>query len=225
MIKLKDVSRKFTSRKSEVTALDGVNIQIKEGEFIAVVGPSGSGKSTLLNIIGGLDTPTKGQAEINGKDLRKLKDKELSQYRNREIGFIFQEFHLEPLSTVKENILLPTLFNHKTNEEDALSETLIKEVGLSKKTNARAQELSGGEKQRTAIARALINNPKIIIADEPTGNLDQKTGKTIINLLKRLHKIHNTTLIIATHDENIANTAKRIIHIEDGKIHKQPHHP
>jgi putative ABC transport system ATP-binding protein len=220
MIKLKNISKKFAYGKSSKEALSNISIQIKKGEFIAIVGHSGSGKTTLLNIIGGLDSPTKGEIMFNKKNLNKLSDDKLSGYRSKEIGFIFQEFHLEPNLTVKGNILLPTHFNKKIKDKDALAEKLIKEVKLSKQLNSKASELSGGEKQRTAIARALINNPKIIIADEPTGNLDAETGETIIDLLKNLQKNHDITLIIATHDLKIAKAANRIIKISEGKIVK-----
>jgi ABC-type lipoprotein export system ATPase subunit len=217
MIKIKDVSKKFVSGKSENFALIGVNLEIEEGEFVAITGPSGSGKSTLLNIIGGLDNPSKGSVFVNNKDISLYKDRQLSEYRNKNIGIIFQEFYLEPSLTVKENILLPTYFNND-EKDPTLADKLIHEVDLLGKTNSSVNELSGGQKQRVAIARALINSPTIILADEPTGNLDSKTGEKIITLLKRLHKDHKVTLVVATHDENIANSANRIIKIEDGKL-------
>lgn len=218
MIVLQEIYKKFSSGKSKTDALIDVNIKIKEGEFVAITGPSGSGKTTLLNIIGGLDSPTKGKVFINDFDLKHMDDDELSRYRNKEVGFIFQEFYLEPFLSVRKNILLPTLFDGHTHDVETYANELLKEVKLTKKAKAKAKELSGGEKQRTAIARALINKPKIIIADEPTGNLDQETGEAIINLLKNLQKTHNVTLVIATHDKEIARLAERIIHIEDGII-------
>jgi len=218
MIVLQEIYKKFSSGKSKTDALINVNIKIREGEFVALTGPSGSGKTTLLNIIGGLDSPTKGKVLINDFDLKHMNDDELSSYRNKEIGFIFQEFYLQPSLSVRKNILLPTLFDGHTHDVEAYADELLKEVKLVKKSHAKANELSGGEKQRTAIARALINKPKIIIADEPTGNLDQETGEAIINLLKNLQKTHNITLIIATHDKEIARLAERVIHIEDGVI-------
>jgi putative ABC transport system ATP-binding protein len=218
MIKITNVCRRFISGKSFLDALTNINLEIEENDFIALVGPSGSGKSTLLNLIGGLDQPTKGSIFIRNKDIGLYNDKELSKYRNSTIGFVFQEFHLEPFLSVKKNILLPTQFGtHEKNIEEKASK-LIQEVGLSKKSDTKVHELSGGQKQRTAIARALINSPQIILADEPTGNLDEKTGETIINLLKKAHKEHNTTLIIATHDAKIAKSANKIIQIKDGKI-------
>lgn len=218
MIQLKNICKKFVSGKTSNSALSDINLSIKEGEFVALMGPSGSGKSTLLNLMGGLESPSEGTILINEKDISEHGDKELSHYRNNTIGFIFQEFHLEQFLTVKENVLLPTHFNHPSKHDEAYAEKLIKEVELGNKIDSKITELSGGQKQRTAIARALINHPKIILADEPTGNLDFKTGETIIGLLKSLHKIHKTTLIIATHDHAVAKAAGRIVHIEDGKI-------
>ncbi len=218
MIQLKNISKKFVSGKSSTNALSDINLDIKEGQCIALMGPSGSGKSTLLNLIGGLDTPSEGSIFVEGKDIASYKDKKLSQYRNHTIGFIFQEFHLEPFMTVKNNVLLPTYFNHPSKHDEIYAEKLIKEVDLGNKIDSKINELSGGQKQRTAIARALINKPKIILADEPTGSLDLKTGQTIIDLLKKLQKIHNITLIIATHDPLIAKAAEKIINVEDGHL-------
>lgn len=220
MIILKNITKNFNSGKSSFKALKDINLEIKKGEFVAIIGPSGSGKTTLLNIIGGLDTPTKGEVLFNKKNISSFDDDKLSKYRNSFVGFIFQEFHLDPHLTVKENVLLPTFFNHKSKKDEFNAEKLIKEVKLWSKINSKTSELSGGEKQRTAIARALINNPQIIIADEPTGNLDTSTGKTIIALLKNLHKSHNITLIVATHDQKIAKLAKKIIKISAGEIKK-----
>ena len=217
MIKIKDVSKKFVSGKSETSALININLEIKENEFIAITGPSGSGKSTLLNIIGGLDSPSKGNIFVNNKDINLYNDKQLSEYRNNNVGFIFQEFYLEPSLNVKENILLPTYFN-KAIKDHKIADSLINKVDLATKTYANINELSGGQKQRVAIARALINAPTIVLADEPTGNLDSETGEKIITLLKQLYKEKKITLIIATHDQTIAKTANRIIKIEDGKL-------
>lgn len=218
MIKIKNVSRKFVSGKTSLDALIDINLTIKEGEFIALVGPSGSGKSTLLNLLGGLDSPTEGSIFINETDISLFNDTQLSAYRNSTVGFVFQEFHLEPFLTVKKNILLPTYFNHSDKDDEKRAEKLIEEVELSAKSDVKINELSGGQKQRAAIARALINRPKIILADEPTGNLDLKTGATIIKLLRALHKNHKTTLIIATHDQTVAKAAEKIIEIKDGKL-------
>ncbi len=217
MIEIKNLSKNFSSGKQPLHALDKVSLSIKEGQFVAIVGPSGSGKSTLLNLIGGLDTPTTGEIIIKNSHLSKLSDRELSHYRNHTVGFIFQEFHLEPFLTVKQNVLLPTVFNSNHHKETE-AESLIKEVGLQSKMNTKASELSGGQKQRTAIARALINNPHLILADEPTGNLDSATTHTIIDLLRDLQRLHGTTLIITTHDEKIAAKADKIIKIKNGKV-------
>lgn len=207
MIKVKSLIKHFQTE----TPLQDYSVNIPKGKFIALVGPSGSGKSTLLHLIAGLDKPSAGDIIVNRKNLNTLSDQQLSSYRNKDLGFIFQEFHLNKDLTVKENILLPTYFG-KSKRYNITK--LIKEVGLEDKENTRVKELSGGQKQRVAIARALIHNPKIILADEPTGNLDQKTGKQILTLLKKLHKQHKTTLIVATHDNNIAKTADQVIKIK-----------
>lgn len=222
MITLKNVSKKYISGKSSFIALENINLEIKEGQFVAIIGPSGSGKSTILNLLGGLDTPSEGSIIIHNKDISSYNDRELSKYRNTTIGFVFQEFNLEPFLTVKKNVMLPTFFsqNEKNSSNENYAAQLIKEVELSGKLNSKVAELSGGQKQRVAIARALVNHPKIIIADEPTGNLDSKTGETILELLKKLHRTHKTTLIIATHDEKIAKAAQKIIHITDGRLEK-----
>ena len=192
MITVKNLSKSFEND----TPLSGVNFSVKTGEFIALVGPSGSGKSSLLHLIAGLSKPTSGEIKTKSK----------------EIGFIFQEFHLETFLTVSENIKLPTYFHQGPHES---VEGLLAEIDLSEKANSKISDLSGGQKQRIAIARALITKPKIILADEPTGNLDAKTGMRIIKLLKKLHTIHKTTLIIATHDPEIAKVADRIITIKN----------
>ncbi len=221
MIKLENVYKRYFTGNEIFETLEAVNLEIEEGEFLALIGPSGSGKSTLLNIIGGLDTISEGKIKIRNKDISTFSDEELSLYRNTEIGFVFQEFCLDPFLTVIENVLLPSRFSKqkKKNTEDK-AEKLLNEVGLLAKKHSKIKELSGGQKQRVAIARALINSPKILVADEPTGNLDTVTGKTILDLLKELHETHKTTLIIATHDQAIAKIAKRIINIKDGQIIK-----
>ncbi len=218
MIKIKNISKRFVNGKSLTIALKDINLEIQEGDFLAIVGPSGSGKSTLLNLIGGLDTASEGSISIHNKDISTFKDKQLSKYRNHDIGFVFQEFHLEANLTVQENILLPSYFNSPNKNIKNRAKKLIREVELESKADSKINELSGGQKQRVAIARALINKPMIFLADEPTGNLDEKTGQTIIDLLNQLHKTHNTTLIIATHDKKIANAAQKTIKILDGKL-------
>lgn len=218
MITLQNLNKVFRQNGTRIKALNNVSLTIKDGEFVAITGPSGSGKTTLLNIIGGLDRPSEGEVFINKKKINKLKDKEISAYRNHEVGFVFQEFYLEPFLSVSENILLPTFFSKNKIDKKPLLYSLLEEVSLKNRSSAPAKSLSGGGKQRVAIARALINTPKIILADEPTGNLDQATGKKIITLLKRLHKKHHATLIIATHDPLVSKSAERIIRIKDGKI-------
>jgi len=223
MIILKNITKKFVTGNSSITAIDNINLEIKLGECVALIGHSGSGKSTLLDIIGGLNTPDEGDVKINNISLSDLTDKELSAYRNQKLGFIFQEFHLDPAYTVKENILLPTYFRKGLTRKDRKlldkeADKLLEEVGLSPKKHAKIKELSGGQKQRTAIARALINKPKLILADEPTGNLDEKTGKTIIELLKEIHIKHKVTIIIATHDTAIAKRAEHVIKLKNGKL-------
>lgn len=211
MIELKNVSKIYENPHQE--ALPNINLIIKDGEFVAIIGPSGSGKTTLLNIIGGLDKPEKGEVIINEINLNKLTDKKLSAYRNQYIGFVFQEFHLQKNLNTEENVTLPLIFGKKKIDSEKIKE-ILNEVGLQKHRKKKTAVLSGGEKQRVAIARALINNPKIILADEPTGNLDESTGQKILNLLQKIHKEHKVTLIIATHDQRIANTAERTVHLK-----------
>lgn len=220
MIKLEKVSKTFKNGTSPFKALSDINLEIKEGEFIAIMGPSGSGKTTLLNLIGGLDKIDSGKIFFQNKNIATFDDNDLSRHRHKNIGFIFQEFYLEKFLSVKDNILLPTFFDGSRKEKTTLAQKLIREVELSGREKSKVSELSGGQKQRVAIARALINEPKIIIADEPTGNLDIATGENILKLLASLHKNHKSTLIIATHDKKIAKAAERTIEIKDGKIQK-----
>ena len=213
MIQITNLHKTFFNNHHPLQALRDFNLEIPKNQFLAIVGPSGSGKSTLLHLIGGLITPTEGHIFVNKKDLAKKSDSELSHYRNDHIGFIFQEFHLQPELTVLENVLLPSRFNRK-KPSLTYAKKIIKEVGLSDKLNSQVRDLSGGQKQRTAIARALINKPKILLADEPTGNLDDETGALIIKLLKSLHRSHKTTLIIATHDQKVAKSAQKTIKLQ-----------
>lgn len=211
MISISKITKNYKNGKTPDRVISNFSLKIKSGEFLTVLGASGSGKTTLLNIIGGLDSPTRGTVTFKKKNIHNLSDTDLSNYRNDEIGFIFQEFHLEPNLTALDNVLLPTYFNKNSENSKEKAKKLLKEVGLTKKCSSKANELSGGEKQRVAIARALINDPSIILADEPTGNLDKETGKTILKLLESLHKNHKVTLIVATHDDKIAKAAKKII--------------
>lgn len=203
---------------STIKALDNINIEIDRGEFVAIMGPSGSGKSTLMNLIGGLDSPTKGDILIEGENLKKTKDKKLSAYRNKKIGFIFQSFNLQPMYTALENVILPLYFAKiKQKEKIKKGKAALSIVKLTHRIKHKPKELSGGERQRVCIARALVNEPSIILADEPTGNLDTKTGKEIINFLRNLTK-KEITIIMVTHNAEMAQLAEKIIKIKDGKL-------
>lgn len=214
-IQLKNVSKFYDG--NSVKALNGIDLEIKKGDFVSIIGPSGSGKSTLLNMLGALDKPSSGEIIIDNVDVTKTKD--LSDLRTNEIGFVFQLHNLLPNLSAIENVEIP-LIGTKTKESEMtnIASYLLKSVGLDDKLNQKPNKLSGGERQRIAIARALVNNPSIILADEPTGSLDTKTGNMIINLLKDIHTKNNVTLIIVTHDPEVANMADRIIQIKDGII-------
>ncbi|AND85446.1 ATP-binding cassette domain-containing protein [Clostridium tyrobutyricum] len=218
MIEVKGVSKIYTMGKEQVTALDNVNLTIKDGEFVAIVGPSGSGKSTLMHLVGGLDTPTSGSIVVNGKDISKLKDKDMSKYRNQTIGFVFQSFNLENTQTALENVMMPLIFAGTGNRERKLKANRALEiVGLQDKIKHKPNEMSGGQRQRVSIARALVNEPSIIFADEPTGNLDSKNGELIMNLLSDLNE-KGYTIIMVTHNMEEAKKAKRMIKIRDGQV-------
>lgn len=215
LISLFDVVKEYD--KGTVKALNGINLDIFEGEFVSIIGPSGSGKSTLLNMLGALDKPTRGKIYIDGIDL--IKEKDLSEFRQEKIGFVFQLHNLIPNLSVFDNVqipLLPTGMSNKEMKEKASE--IIRAVGLEDKKKQRPNKLSGGQRQRVAIARALVNNPSIILADEPTGSLDSKTGEMILNLLMEMHERYNVTLIIVTHDNDVAALAERTIKIKDGQI-------
>lgn len=219
MIELKNISKKYKMGEEIIKALDGVNLKIEKGEFVAIVGPSGSGKTTLANIIGGLDTPDSGEVSVDGVDITRAKDSLLSQYRNKKIGFVFQTFNLQPNYTALENVMVPLIFARMgLGERKKRAETCLKAVGLENRAKHKPTELSGGERQRVAIARALANSPEIIIADEPTGNLDSKKGSEIISILKDLNREGKISLIVITHDQGIAREASRVINIKDGRI-------
>lgn len=201
-----------------VRALRSVSVDIKKNEYVAIMGPSGSGKSTLMNIIGCLDTPTDGSYILNGTDVSKLEDNQLAEIRNKEIGFVFQTFNLLPRYNAFENVMLPMVYAGKSKAERiARAEEVVESVGLSDRALHKPNELSGGQKQRVAVARALVNNPSIILADEPTGNLDSKTSVDIMNLFDDIHKKGNT-IILVTHEEDIARHAHRILRLRDGEI-------
>lgn len=209
--------KKYYGKENVVKALDSVNIEVGKGEFVAIVGSSGSGKSTLLHMLGGLDHPTEGSVYVNGKDISTMNDEQLTIYRRRNVGFIFQQFNLVPILNVYENIVLPIELDGNRIDENFVQE-IISSLGLNEKIYNLPNTLSGGQQQRVAIARALVTKPSIILADEPTGNLDSKTGQEVLGLLKITSEKFNQTIIMITHDEAIAQSADRIIRIEDGKI-------
>ncbi len=218
VIRLNDIVRNFQVGTEIVRALRSVSLNINKNEFVALMGASGSGKSTLMNILGCLDTPTSGNYFLNGFDVSELGDNELAEIRNKEIGFIFQTFNLLPRSTALENVTLPLIYAgfNKTNRV-IRAEEVLDEVGLDDRMMHKPNELSGGQRQRVAIARALVNKPSIILADEPTGNLDSKTSIEIMGILEKIHKLGNT-IIVVTHEEDIAQHAHRIIRLIDGEV-------
>lgn len=219
IIKLENVWKVYKLGKIDVFALSGVSLEIKEKTFLSIIGPSGSGKSTLLNIIGCLDFPTKGKVFLDGQNIEELSEKDLAKIRGKKIGFVFQQFNLLPNLNALENITLPMIFQKVAEKERKIKAIkLLDMVGLKSRADHKPAELSGGEQQRVAIARALANDPEIIIADEPTGNLDSKSGAIIMDILKKLHQEKNTTMVIVTHDPNIASYSEQIIKIQDGKI-------
>lgn len=218
-IELDGVTKTFTMGDETIHALDYLDVSIKKGEFIAIVGPSGSGKSTLANVIGGLDIPDNGGVLVDGENIARIHDKQLSQYRNKKVGFIFQNFNLQSNYTALENVALPLVFGKMSPKKRKLRALeCLRAVGLENRQKHRPSQLSGGERQRVSIARALANNPEIIIADEPTGNLDSKKTQEIVALLKKLNSENNITLIVITHDLSVAKQADRVIKILDGKI-------
>ncbi|MCU9810609.1 MULTISPECIES: ABC transporter ATP-binding protein [Paraclostridium] len=212
-----NLSKTYGNKESKVNALNNVNINIEKGEFVAIIGPSGSGKSTLLHLLGGLEKISSGSIKVNGKDISKLKDIELAEYRRKEVGFVFQQYNLIPVLNVEENIELPLMLGNDDIDEIYISE-LIEVLGLKDRKNHLPSQLSGGQQQRVAIGRALSTKPSIILADEPTGNLDSKTTDEVMELLKKSIRKFKQTLIVITHDINIAKKADRIINIVDGTI-------
>ncbi|MFA6743066.1 MAG: ABC transporter ATP-binding protein [Candidatus Neomarinimicrobiota bacterium] len=218
LIELKDIVKTYKVGSVEVHALRGVNLTIQPNEYISIMGPSGSGKSTLMNIIGCLDTPTSGRYELEDVPVHEMDDNQLAEIRNRKIGFVFQTFNLLPRANALHNVELPLIYSgiHATHRK-ALAEAAIEKVGLSDRKSHKPSELSGGQRQRVAIARALVNNPSLILADEPTGNLDSATGDEIMQVFKDLHAAGNTVVLI-THEKEIAEQANRIVYIRDGNI-------
>jgi len=221
IIKVEDAWKTYKLGEVDLTVLRGVSVGIRQGSFVAIMGPSGSGKSTLLHIIGALDLPSKGKAFIDGKDISLMSEDELSKVRGQKIGFVFQQFNLLHNLTAMENVILPMVFQGvNDNDRKKRAEELLKSLGLGHRLNHKPNELSGGERQRIAIARALANDPDIIVADEPTGNLDSKTGQEVMDILVDLHKNHKKTIIVVTHDPNIADYTEHTINIKDGLIIK-----
>ncbi len=217
ILKVENLTKKYGKNESEVIAVNDMSFSVESGEFIAIVGSSGSGKSTLLHLLGGVDRPTSGKVFVNGKDIYSLKDDELAIFRRREVGLIYQFYNLIPILNVEENITLPCDLDRKDVPKEELDE-LLKVLGLENRRKHLPNELSGGQQQRVAIGRALINHPAIVLADEPTGNLDSKSSDEIVQLLKTSNKKYNQTIIMITHNPEIAKVADRIIRIEDGKI-------
>ncbi len=217
ILETKDLTKVYGEGETRVCALDGINFKMERGEFVAIVGSSGSGKSTFLNMIGGLDVPTSGQVVVDNKNIGNLPDGELTVFRRRKIGFIFQQYNLIPMLNVWENIILPLKLDGRRIDEDYIAE-IINILGLNEKINVFPNQLSGGQQQRVAIARALAAKPAIILADEPTGNLDSKTSQDVLGLLKVTSAKYKQTILMITHNEEIAQLADRILRIEDGKM-------
>ena len=217
ILKVENLRKEYGEGNSKVIALDGVNLEIKRGEFVAIVGPSGSGKSTLLHIIGGVDSPNSGKVYIDGNDISKYSSKELAYFRRRKVGLIYQFYNLIPNLTVRHNIELPLKLDKRKTNQDEFSD-IVKKLGIESKLNSFPSELSGGQQQRVAIARSLIYSPSLVLADEPTGNLDRENSREIIEILKYFNRTLKQTIIVITHDESIALEAERVITIVDGKI-------
>ena len=218
IINVKNIKKSYNVGTQEVHALRGIDLSVEKGEFMAIMGPSGSGKTTLMNIIGCLDTPTSGTYELNGKSVSSLEDDELASIRNKEIGFVFQSFNLLAKNSTLDNVLLPLKYaGDSKNDAVIKAKKVIERVGLTERLDHTPAELSGGQQQRVAIARALVNNPSIIFADEPTGNLDSKTGEEVMNLFKELNS-YGQTIILITHEDSVAQQSNRVITIMDGLI-------
>lgn len=223
LVRAEDLRKSYGDAKAARAALDGVTLSVQKGEFLAILGPSGSGKSTLLGILGGLDRDFQGKVELFGKDLAKVDDKTLARLRNRSIGFIFQAFHLLGHLRVIDNVLAPALFDRDAAPADREARALavLDRLGLKDRAFDRPAELSGGQRQRVAIARALLQKPELLLCDEPTGNLDRETGAQTIELFRELHKQDGITLITVTHEERLARSATRTLHIRDGRIERE----
>ena len=220
LIKISDLKRDFVLGSETIYVLKGIDLEINKGEYVALMGPSGSGKSTLMNLLGCLDTPTSGTYILNGKDVSKMHDDELAEIRNKEIGFVFQTFNLMPRTTALDNVALPMVYaGYSKSERNDRATEVLTQVGLADRMDHKPNELSGGQRQRVAVGRALVNKPSIILADEPTGNLDSKTSEEIMGLFNEIHQNGNTVILV-THEEEIAAYAHRIIRLRDGIIEK-----
>lgn len=221
VIQATNLIKTYQMGEMEVHALRGLSMQVRHGEVVAIMGPSGSGKSTLMNIIGCLDHPTSGEYILDGEHVSELRDDQLAGIRNRKVGFVFQSFNLLPRATALANVELPIRYSGLRIGRKEIARLALDSVGLGDRIHHRPNELSGGQQQRVAIARALVNNPAIILADEPTGNLDSRSGEEIMNVLLSLNKTNGTTLLIVTHDPDVAALAQRIVHIRDGKVEER----
>jgi len=218
VIKIRNITRDFPLGNEVVKVLKGIDLDIERGEYVALMGPSGSGKSTLMNLLGCLDTPTSGSYELNGSNVSNMTDDELAEIRNKEIGFVFQTFNLLPRTTALENVALPMIYaGASKSERTERAKQVLTDVGLADRMDHKPNQLSGGQRQRVAVGRALVNHPSIILADEPTGNLDSKTSDEIMNLFNEIHKAGNTVILV-THEEEIAENAHRIIRLRDGVV-------
>jgi len=225
VIRIEDMHKTYVLGTQKVNALDGVSLSINKNDYIAIMGPSGSGKSTMMNILGCLDTPTSGKYVLGGTDVSQMQDSELAEVRNRQIGFVFQSFNLLPRYSALENVALPLIYNGiPEKERTKLASKALETVGLSDRMDHKPNELSGGQRQRVAIARAIINNPTIILADEPTGNLDTKTSIEIMNIFEKIYRQGNT-IIVVTHEEDISKFARRIVRLRDGKVESDSVNP
>lgn len=219
VIEIKDLRKTYSESEVEVHAVNGVTLDFEEGEFAAIVGPSGSGKTTLLNMIGGLDDPTSGEVMVGGTTMSTMKGETLTDFRLKNIGFVFQSYNLIPVLTAKENTEFVMRLQGKTSKEcETRTEELLKSVGLGERMNARPAKLSGGQQQRVAVARALASKPKFILADEPTANLDSKSTETLLDIMEKLNKEENITFVFSTHDARVVKKARRVITVEDGKV-------